>query len=425
MKCKIVTVQNIALKIYDYFCMEAKRKNLFINIEDPLKRVKHLLGLKNTTLKRWVKQRDTPRDTERQMTTGRKEKTDDFDKEVIRREVIDMFDNQDLVSLRKLKARLAERGINLGKTTIWKIVKSKGFTFKTLDSNRDASLNKPHLVAMRGRFLRKIKEKREEGLDVVYLDESYVNANHTMKKQWCSNDGLHKIEVPSGKGERIIIANAGSSQQGMIGEGDAGLVYRSISTDDRDYHSEMNGDIFKHWLENHLLPALDRPSLLVLDNASYHNVIDPEDKAPTTSSRKAAIAEWQRRHAIDFEETHTKKQLLQLSKSVTEPKKYSIDKVINAHGHEALRLPPYHCNLNPIELVWAKVKGQVAANNKTFKMAETKQLTIDAIKEIGKDFFQKCEQHTQKIERQYWEKDGLTQVQAPVIINPFESSDTE
>lgn len=211
----------------------------------------------------------------------------------------------------------------------------------------------------------------------------------------------------------------------MIGEGDAGLVYRSISTDDRDYHSEMNGDIFKHWLENHLLPALDRPSLLVLDNASYHNVIDPEDKAPTTSSRKAAIAEWQRRHAIDFEETHTKKQLLQLSKSVTEPKKYSIDKVINAHGHEALRLPPYHCNLNPIELVWAKVKGQVAANNKTFKMAETKQLTIDAIKEIGKDFFQKCEQHTQKIERQYWEKDGLTQVQAPVIINPFESSDTE
>ena len=58
-------------------------------------------------------------------------------------------------------------------------------------------------------------------------------------------------------------------------------------------------------------------------------------------------------------------------------------------------------------------------------MAETKQLTIDAIKEIGKDFFQKCEQHTQKIERQYWEKDGLTQVQAPVIINPFESSDTE
>ena len=72
---------------------------------------------------------------------------------------------------------------------------------------------------------------------------------------------------------------------------------------------------------------------------------------------------------------------------MTEVKKYSIDKVINARGHEALRLPPYHCNLNLIELVWAKVKGQVAANNKTFKMAETKQLTIDAIKEIGKDFF--------------------------------------
>ena len=89
--------------------------------------------------------------------------------------------------------------------------------------------------------------------------------------------------------------------------------------------------------------------------------------------------------------------MLQLSKSVSEPKKFAIDKIINEHGHEALRLPLYHNNLNPIELIWAKVKGQVAANNKSFKMAETQQLTIQAIKDITKDYFRKCDQHTQKI----------------------------
>ena len=164
---------------------------------------------------------------------------------------------------------------------------------------------------------------------------------------------------------------------------------------------------------------------MVFDNASYHNVVDPEDKVPTSNSRKSEIIQWLRKHAIEFEDTNTKKHLLSLTNSVKEPKKIAIDKVINAHGHESLRLPPYHCNLNPIELIWAKVKGQVAANNKSFKMAETQQLTIDAIRSIGKDYFQKCEQHTMKIEKNYWHKDGLNHIQPPLIINLLDSSDSD
>ncbi|KAJ8911297.1 hypothetical protein NQ315_003288 [Exocentrus adspersus] len=39
-----------------------------------------------------------------------------------------------------------------------------------------------------------------------------------------------------------------------------------------------------------------------------------------------------------------------------------------------LRLPPYHCELNPIELVWAQVKGDVARNNTSFKLSDVKIL---------------------------------------------------
>lgn len=32
-----------------------------------------------------------------------------------------------------------------------------------------------------------------------------------------------------------------------------------------------------------------------------------------------------------------------------------------------LRLPPYHCEFNPIKLIWAEVKGEDARKNTTFK----------------------------------------------------------
>jgi len=37
-------------------------------------------------------------------------------------------------------------------------------------------------------------------------------------------------------------------------------------------------------------------------------------------------------------------------------------------GHSVLRLPPYHCELNPIELAWAMVKTYVKQNNNTFNI---------------------------------------------------------
>jgi transposase len=34
----------------------------------------------------------------------------------------------------------------------------------------------------------------------------------------------------------------------------------------------MNSVVFLEWFENQLMTALKNPSLVVLDNASYHNV---------------------------------------------------------------------------------------------------------------------------------------------------------
>ena len=49
-----------------------------------------------------------------------------------------------------------------------------------------------------------------------------------------------------------------------------------------------------------------------------------------------------------------------------------IDKIAQRYGHEVLRLPPYHCDLNAIELIWANEKNFVARENTemTMKFAE-------------------------------------------------------
>lgn len=56
--------------------------------------------------------------------------------------------------------------------------------------------------------------------------------------------------------------------------------------------------------------------------------------------------------------TIRKAELLELV-SVYKPKfpKYEIDQLAEKHGHKVLRLHPYHSHFNPIELIWAQVRG--------------------------------------------------------------------
>jgi transposase len=59
------------------------------------------------------------------------------------------------------------------------------------------------------------------------------------------------------------------------------------------------------------------------------------------------------------------------------------------------------CELNPIELIWAQVKGFVANNNTTFRLKEVKELTYAAFEKITKDVWTKAEEHVVKIEMHY------------------------
>ncbi|KAJ8726338.1 hypothetical protein PYW07_001036 [Mythimna separata] len=80
--------------------------------------------------------------------------------------------------------------------------------------------------------------------------------------------------------------------------------------------------------------------------------------------------------------------------------KYVVDEMAAEQGVTILRLPPYHCELNPIELVWAQVKGYVAKNNKTFKLNEVRSLFEEGLCQVTPQRWKNCVAHVMKIEEE-------------------------
>ena len=48
-----------------------------------------------------------------------------------------------------------------------------------------------------------------------------------------------------------------------------------------------------------------------------------------------------------------------------------------AAGHEVVHIPPYHWELNPIELCWSQVKGYIKEHIKEFTLTSMKCLTYE------------------------------------------------
>jgi hypothetical protein len=100
--------------------------------------------------------------------------------------------------------------------------------------------------------------------------------------------------------------HAGTRSEGLIDGCD--LVFLAKSKDG-DYHQEMNSVVFLEWLENQWMPALKNPILLVLDNASYHNVKTEDAVCPNFSQKKAVLQNYLTQHDIPFSYNDTKKVL--------------------------------------------------------------------------------------------------------------------
>ncbi len=264
---------------------------------------------------------------------------------------------------------------------------------------------KDHVVASRHRYIGTKRGNRSKNNDIttlrpeVYLDESYVNKNHSNDFIWYYGEDGPWVQKPTGKGERLIILNAVTHSGWVPG---SKLVFKSTKKTG-DYHGQMNWDLFKKWFTGMLLPNIPKRSIIIMDNAPYHNIL-LKHSPPTPLSSKKKIREWLEQNKVYCREDCLKPELIEvLAKMAPEPV-YAIDEIAVAHGHKVLRTPPYHPELQPIEACWGVVKNYMARRCDFTMKNLTKQLD-SGFDSVSAKTCKKIIVKVRKIEDNFWESD--------------------
>ena len=165
-----------------------------------------------------------------------------------------------------------------------------------------------------------------------------------------------------------------------------------------------------------------------MDLAPYHRERVPGTAKPTTRTNKRETLAWFRRYGHPCEDKETLKVLRARIKLLPDTTIYLLEQEAGLQGHFVLWQPPKHCDFNPIELIWAQIKGWVASHNTTYKIADVYDLTLQAFDRVTPaDWARACE-HVKKVEKEFWRLENLQPAIEPVIVNiqsDLEDTDSE
>jgi transposase len=279
-----------------------------------------------------------------------------------------------------------------------------GFTFGK--GTRSQHLKeKDYVIAARHRYLRKKISNRssvEKGKTLrpeVYLDESYVNKNHSNDLIWYYGEDGPWVQKPTGKGERLIIMNAITINGWVPG---AKLVFKSTKKTG-DYHGQMNWELFRKWFTEMLIPNIPDNSLIIMDNAPYHNTLSV-NSAPVSTCSKAKIRAWLEANKVPCREDSLKSELVEILKKLAPEPIFAIDEIAQELGHEVMRTPPYHPELQPIETCWGVVKNHVARTC-DFTMSNLTEQLDRGFNKVTAHTCLEIVQEINKIEDEFWKED--------------------
>ena len=408
----------LVYRLYEYFLKEKDNHGSLISTAKVTQRVSDALQISRATVSKIVndhkkrkpdvtpgKQRPHPRTVT---------SMDSFTENAIKNHIYSYYERKEWPSRKKLLISLKEADLFHGaKTSLSEVLHKLNFKWKKIDK-RKFLLERSDIVAARCIFLRQIRAC--DFNNVIFLDETWVNAGHCVSKAWADESLKSSRKLPSGRGGRLIVTHAGSAT-GFVPN--ALYIFRSKKTG--DYHEDMNSVVFQSWFFK-LMENIPPNSTIVMDNAPYHSVV--KERPPTTAWKKSDIQDWLTKNNVEWSPSMLKPELMELVR-VHKPRKitYEIDHLAHENGHRVIRLPPYHCQFNPIELIWAQIKGKVAKENKSFNLTEVEQLTKAACESITTENWREAVRHTREIIESAWEKEGILEENIEqMIIEVRESS---
>ena len=127
---------------------------------------------------------------------------------------------------------------------------------------------------------------------------------------------------------------------------------------------------------------------------------------------------------ISYDSKMLKPNLWQLVKTNRPRDQHEVcDELAEARGHKVLRLPLYHSELNPIELIWAQLKGYITSKNTTYSLKAVRELQHEAFASISVDWWRECCRHVIDVEASVWEFDNMQESVRSVVVT--DSTDSE
>lgn len=265
-------------------------------------------------------------------------------------------------------ALLKETGLDIPVRTLRKVLNRQNFKF-TKGKERNYLADRENMVAYRKQYLeKKIVNRDRNGVPKkpeVYLDESYCNEHHSAQARWLCEDRVRYTK--SGKGKRFCIVGAGVVYK-KNGKRFGEWVRSSLEFwqsdlaqhEDIDYHGNFNHGIFSRWFTKLCASLADDYGgcLIYMDGAAYHKYV--ENKQPTASWTRGNIMVWLAEQGVQYPNGAKKMQLLALSKENKQETVYFAQRVASMHGHRVYYTPPYHPELQPIEMIWGAAKNRIS-----------------------------------------------------------------
>jgi len=330
-------------------------------------------------------------------------KIDESDKNAIRKKIHDFWRNHEIPTITKMLTAINDDQTlpNIKRSSLQKVLKDLQFEYVKKNRN-SALLEREDLITWRRSYLEKIRYYRMQNRPIYYLDETWVDTTVNSSREAFIQNPTTKQKEASGKGKFLTVLHIGSTDGFVPG----GLLCFESKTNLTDYHNEMNGDIFYEWFVR-ILPLLKENAVIVMDNASYHSV--KKCQMPTISWKKQNIIDWLESKGEIVTHPVVKNDLLKKVRKLKKQfDKYVIDEYAKDNQKLVLRLPPYHCELNPIELAWDSVKSYVRMHNTTFKLKDVLELIKKGVENVTSEMWTKFVRHVIKEEDKFWNIENLT-----------------
>jgi len=230
------------------------------------------------------------------------------------------------------------------------------------------------------------------------------NKNITPGRIWTEKSSRARLNVPSGKGARIIIAHVGSRKTGLVPG--ASLVFKGTKKTG-GYHGETNSAVWLKWLQDQVLPKIGG-GVLVVDRAPYHMKLTEKSRPTNSSMKKSQLADWLEEHDAaatnwppTWRQAETVAQMRAQAAKHRPTSRYLVRDLAEEFDVSVIFSHVAHPELNPIEMVWGTLKVALRYANVTFKLTRLQELVDVEFNKMSAAIWEKYEDHAISMEDYY------------------------